>query len=65
MKDNVEKLLLSKQVSNYRIYKDTGIAQSTLSDLLNGKTQIGNMKIDHIITLNEYYLNLKRNGVVN
>lgn len=33
-----EQLLASKSVSMYKVAKDTGISQSTLSDWKNGKT---------------------------
>lgn len=55
IKDNIQHLLES-DISNYKIHKDTGIAQSTLSDLKKGKSKIGNMKLDHAIKLNEFYL---------
>jgi len=55
IKDNIQKLLDS-DISNYRIYKDTGIAQSTLSDLKNGKTSIDSMRLDNALKLNDYYL---------
>lgn len=55
MKENIEKLLKSGMVSNYRISKDTGIIQTTLSSYATGKSNIGNMKLDHAILLNDYY----------
>ena len=55
MKENIKKLLESKEISNYRISKDTGIAQTTLSDYASGKSDIGNMKLDHAIKLNQYW----------
>lgn len=59
IKDNIQALLASKDISNYKISKETGIAQTTLSDYSTGKSQIGNMKLDHAIKLNEYYLKIK------
>lgn len=59
MKNNIVKLLASDLVSNYRISVDTGISQSTLSDLANGKAELGNMKLDHALILNEYYIKLE------
>lgn len=55
MKENIEKLLKSKMVSNYTISKITGIAQSTISGYVTGTNKIGNMKLDHAILLNDYY----------
>lgn len=60
IKDNIQKLLDS-DITNYRIYKDTGIAQSTLSDLKNGKTTIDSMRLDNALKLNEYYLKKIKN----
>ncbi|MGM8213152.1 hypothetical protein ACLIBH_10210 [Virgibacillus sp. W0430] len=59
IKENIQKLLESKEISNYKISKDTGIAPMTLSDYATGKSIIGNMKLDHAIKLNEYYLKNK------
>lgn len=57
--ENIQALLESKEVSNYKISKETGIAQTTLSDYAVGKSKIGNMKLDHAIKLNNYYLKIK------
>jgi len=62
IKRNIQKLIDS-DITNYRIYKDTGIAQSTLSDLKNGKTTIDSMRLDNALKLNEYFLkNIKNRG---
>lgn len=62
IKENIQKLLDS-DITNYRIYKDTGIAQSTLSDLKNGKTTIDSMRLDNALKLNEYFLkNFNKKG---
>ena len=58
IKANIENLINSN-LSNYRIYKDTGVAQSTLSDLKNGKSNIDDMRLSVALKLNEYYLNNK------
>ena len=55
IKDNIEKLMQS-EISNYRIHKETGVAQSTLSDLKSGKSKLGNIKLDVALKLNEFYL---------
>jgi len=55
IKENIEKLMQS-EISNYRIYKETGVAQSTLSDLKSGKSKLGNIKLDVALKLNEFYL---------
>lgn len=59
IKEKIRKLLESEEISNYAIYKETGIAQSTLSDIKKGKTKIGNMKLDHALNLYEYYKKYK------
>lgn len=56
IKENIKKLLDNDKVTNYMIHKETGVSQSTLSDLKNGKSEIGNMKLDVALKLNEYYL---------
>lgn len=56
IKENIQKLFENKEISNYKISKETGIAQTTLSDYTTGKSKIGNMKLDHALKLNEYYL---------
>ena len=62
IKDNIQKLLDS-DITNYRIHKDTGIAQSTLSDLKNGKSNIDDMRLSVALKLNEYYLkNFNKKG---
>lgn len=71
MKENIKKLLENEEISNYKISKDTGIAQSTISNYSTGKSDIGNMKLDHAEILNNYYLremafmiNVKRTKVL-
>ncbi|WP_227995172.1 hypothetical protein [Oceanobacillus sp. CFH 90083] len=59
MKENIKNLLESEEVSNYKISKETGIAQTTLSDYASGKSKIGNMKLDHALKLYEFYLSHK------
>jgi len=55
IKNNIEALFKSR-ISNYKISKATGIAQTTLGDYSTGKSKIGNMKLDHAEKLNEFYL---------
>src|SRR5699024_12594059 len=54
IKDNIRSLLNSN-ISNYRINKDTGVAQSTLSDLKNGKSKLEDVKREVALKLNDYY----------
>ena len=55
LKDNIERLLFESGISNYKISKDTGIAQTTLSRFSTKKSTVGNMSLDNAIKLNEYY----------
>lgn len=54
--EQVKELLANKEISNYRISQATGIAQSTLSDYVKGKTNINRMPIENAIKLHNYYL---------
>ena len=42
MRESIEKLLNS-DVSGYRIYKETGISQSRISDLRNDRRKLDNL----------------------
>lgn len=48
MYEKFEKLLNEKQITPYRVYKDTGISTATLSDWKNGKSQPKKDKIERI-----------------
>lgn len=56
IKENIQRLLDDESISNYAIHKETGVAQSTLSDIKTGKSELGNMRLDVAIKLNKYYL---------
>ena len=58
MRKNIEKLLASN-VTNYQIYKDTGISQSTLSNLETGVTTLDSMKLINAEILSDYYIKNK------
>ncbi len=51
MYENFKKLLEEKKLTSYRVSKETGIAQSTLSDWKNGKSS---PKIDKLIKIADY-----------
>lgn len=55
MKQSIEYLLFNSGITNYRIFKETGIAQSNLSDYTTGKTDIGRMPLDNAIKLHNYF----------
>jgi len=52
--DLIRWLLEESGVSKYQIWKDTGIPQTTLSDLTIGKTLIENMFFNRAAKLTEY-----------
>lgn len=54
--EQVKELLANKEISNYRISQETGIAQSTLSDYVKGKTNINRMPVENAIKLHNFYL---------
>lgn len=45
--------------SRYRISKDTGISETTLSNYANGYTKIEGMAFDRVIKLTDYFNSLK------
>lgn len=57
--EQIKKLIFESNVSNYRISKETGIAQSTLSDYVQGKTKIERMPIETAIILHDYLKKLE------
>lgn len=61
IKKNIEKLLFESDISMYKIHKETGIAQTTLSRFTRKESEIGNMSLDNAIKLNDYYLKIKEN----
>ncbi|MEJ8777614.1 hypothetical protein [Pseudogracilibacillus sp. ICA-222130] len=58
IKENISKLLFDSGLSNYKISKDTGIAQTTLGRFTTKKSDIDNMSLGNAIKLNEYYSRL-------
>lgn len=57
IKENIKELF--ELETNYAISKETGIAQTTLGRYTSGNSLIGNMKLDHAIKLNNYYIKNK------
>ena len=49
----IEKIL--SQVTAYRISKDTGIGETTISRWVTGKTTLKKMSLEHAIKLTNYY----------
>lgn len=56
IKENIEKLLFESGESMYKISKETGIAQTTLSRFVRKESDIENMSLKNAMKLNEYYL---------
>ena len=58
MRNDIESLLTSVrngEVSQYRITKDCELPVSTLTSYLNGKSDIGNMRLSLAEKLSTYY----------
>jgi len=60
MKKEIEWLIFNSGITRYRIYKDTGVSQSTLSDYTTGKTDIGRMPLDTAQALYDYVKEIKK-----
>lgn len=56
--DKITSLLKSE--TGYRIAKDTGISQSTISRFQTGESKVENMRLIHAMKLTEYYDEKKR-----
>lgn len=54
--EQVKELLADKNLTNYRISQETGIAQSTLSDLKRNSDKINRMPVENAIKLHNLYL---------
>lgn len=50
-----KKFLETKNISLYKLAKDTKIPYSTLSDLANGKTTFDNITLKHAVDLSNYF----------
>ena len=46
--------LLSKNITSYRLSKETGIPYTTINDLVNEKTCVGNLSLKHAILIADY-----------
>lgn len=51
--NKIKKLL--SQTTAYRISKDTGIGETTISRWVTGKTPLNKMSLAHAIQLTDYY----------
>lgn len=49
------KAILDSDISAYRIAKETGVPQPNISNLRNGKREIGNLTVDVAEKLGKYY----------
>ncbi|WP_409327687.1 hypothetical protein [Staphylococcus pseudoxylosus] len=50
----IEKLLNSKEISNYKIKQDTGVSYGAISELRNGKRHLKNITLETAGKLYEY-----------
>lgn len=53
---------LIENVSGYRIEKETGVSQSTISRLKLGQAKFDNMRLGHAIKLTNYALSLQNDN---
>lgn len=51
---------LIENVSGYRIAKETGVPQSTISRLKLGQAKFDNMRLGHAIKLTNYAISLQK-----
>ncbi|WP_424474847.1 helix-turn-helix domain-containing protein [Oceanobacillus kimchii] len=54
MKEDIRKLLESS-ITGYKIYKETGIQESTISRLRKGKMELGSITLDTALKLHSFY----------
>ncbi|MGV3244282.1 hypothetical protein [Staphylococcus sp. 11262D007BW] len=58
--NTVTKHIESKEVSNYKINKDTGVAYGAISELRNGKRKIKNLTLETAEKLYNYQKGLNK-----
>ncbi|GAQ19555.1 DNA-binding protein [Oceanobacillus picturae] len=54
MKEEIRKLLESN-ITGYKIFKETGIQESTISRLRSGKKELGSLALDTALKLHAFY----------
>ncbi|CDO03087.1 hypothetical protein BN988_01587 [Oceanobacillus picturae] len=54
MKEEIRKLLDSN-ITGYRIFKETGIQESTISRLRSEKKELGSLSLDTALKLHAFY----------
>ena len=62
MKDKINKLL-SSDLSNYQIAKDTEMSHKTISELRSGKRKVGNLTLDTAEKLYNYQKSLEKSDL--
>ena len=60
MREQIEKLLNS-DITGYRIFKDTGMSQSIISEFRSGKRNLDNLSLKNAEKLYNLYNELERN----
>ncbi|MCC2250091.1 helix-turn-helix domain-containing protein [Virgibacillus sp. AGTR] len=58
MKEDIRKLIES-DITGYKIKKETGISESTISRIRRGQIDIGSITLDNALKLYEFYQNHK------
>lgn len=59
MKEEIRKLIES-EITGYKIHKETGISESTISRIRSGKIELGSISLDNAEKLYKFYENHKQ-----
>ncbi|WP_245902299.1 helix-turn-helix domain-containing protein [Gracilibacillus dipsosauri] len=54
MKEDILKLIES-DITGYKIHKETGISESTISRIRSGKIELGSISLDNATKLHAFY----------
>lgn len=65
IKKAIEDLLVNPHITNYQIYKATGISQVSLNKFSKGESNIDNMPLGNALKLYDYYLKMKEENKLN
>ena len=64
LSDQLRKAIDGAELSRYRIAKDSGVAQSTISQFMNGKRSLSLQAVDRIAELLDLGLEVSHKGKV-
>ncbi|WP_062048119.1 helix-turn-helix domain-containing protein [Bacillus sp. JCM 19034] len=54
LKEDIQKLIQSN-ITGYKIHKETGISESTISRIRSGKIELGSISLDNAMKLHGFY----------